>query len=68
MQKQAGTTEGIRHTAHGESVPVKLLAAELLGQGKAQNAGPTESALLWNTRKLEPHAMQGPLHIEQPGA
>ena len=41
---------------------------ELLRPGKAQNAGPTKSALLWRTRKLEPHATQGPLHIEQPGA
>ena len=41
---------------------------ELLGLGKAQNAGPTESTLLWSAQKLEPHATQGPLHIEQPGA
>ena len=38
------------------------------GQGKAQNVGPTESALLWNTQKLELHTTQGPLHIEQTGA
>ena len=41
---------------------------ELLGQGKAQNAGPIESTLLWNIQKLELHATQGPLHIEQPAA
>ena len=45
----------------GESASVKLLAAWATRAGKAQNAGPTESALLWNTRKLEPHATQGPL-------
>ena len=41
---------------------------ELLGPGKAQNAGPAQSVLLWSTRKLEPHATQGPFPIEQPGA
>ena len=41
---------------------------ELLRPGKAQNGGATESVLLWSTRKLEPHATQGMLHIEQPGA
>ena len=41
---------------------------ELLRQGKAQNAGTTEPALLWRTGKLEPQARKGPLHIEQPGA
>ena len=38
------------------------------GQGKAKNAGATEPALLWSTWKLEPHSMQGLLHIEQLGA
>ena len=28
----------------------------------------SESVLLWRTRKLEPHATQGPLHVKQPGA
>ena len=41
---------------------------ELLVPGKAQNAGATESMLFWSTRKLEPHAMQGMLQIEQLGA
>ena len=41
---------------------------ELLGPGKAQSAGATESTLLWNTQKLESHATRGILHIEQPGA
>ena len=36
---------------------------ELLRPGKAQNAGPTESALLWSNRKLEPHTTQGRLPI-----
>ena len=40
----------------------------LLRPGTAQNAGATKSALLWRTRKLEPHSTQGLLHIEQPGA
>ena len=39
-----------------------------LRPGKAQNAGATESVLLWSTRKLERHSTQGPLHVEQPGA
>ena len=68
METEAGTAEGIRRTAPGESALVKLLAASVARPGKAQNAGPAESMLLWNTRKLEPHATQGPLHIEQPGA
>ena len=67
-ETEAGTMEGIRRTAPGESAPVKPLAAWAARQGKAQNAGPTESALWWNIRKLEPHATQGWLHIEQPGA
>ena len=41
---------------------------EALRPGKTQNAGATESMLLWRTRKLEPHSTQGPLHIEQPEA
>ena len=65
---EAGTSEGRRCAAPGESAPVKLLAAWAAQAGKAQNAGATESALLWSTRKLEPQAMQGTLHIEQPGA
>ena len=48
-----------------ESAPVKLLAAWAAPAGKAQNAGATKSALLWNTRKLEPRAAQGRLPIEQ---
>ena len=39
-----------------------------LRQGKAQNPGATDSALLWRTRKPEPHSTPGPLHIEQQGA
>ena len=46
----------------------RLWLPEPLRWGKAQNPGATESALLWRTRKLEPHSTQGPLHIEQPGA
>ena len=41
---------------------------ELLGPGKAQNAGASESMLLWSTLKRELHAVQGTLHIEQLGA
>ena len=52
---------------HGESAPVKLLAACATQTGKAQNAGAAESVLLWSGG-LEPRAAQGPLHIEQPGA
>ena len=42
--------------------------AQASGCLKTQHAGETESALLWRTRKLEPHSRQGPFHIEQPGA
>ena len=53
----------------GEDVrPSSSWLPELLGLGKAQNSGATESALLWNTRKLELHAKQGMLHVEQLGA
>ena len=43
---------------------LSLWLPELLRLWKTQNAGAT-SALLWRTRKLELHSMQGPLHIEQ---
>ena len=52
----------------GEGAPVKILAASAAQAGKAQYTGATKSALLWRTRKLEPQATQGPLHIEQLGA
>ena len=58
--------EGAPHP--GRVCPSSSWWPEMLRPGKAQNAGPTESAYLWNTRKLEPHARQGPLHIEQMGA
>ena len=54
VESEAGTAEGMRCTAPGESVPVKLLAAWAACMGKAQNAGPIEFASLWNTWKLEP--------------
>ena len=49
----------------GHQAPGCLICS---GRGRHINAGATESALLWRTRKLEPHATQGVLHIEQPGA
>ena len=45
-ETEAGTVEGIRHTTPGESVLDKLRLPQLLGPGKAQNAGPTESTLV----------------------
>ena len=60
-------TEGKGAPHPGRGRP-SLWLPELLRPGKAQNAGATESALLWSTRKLEPHSTQGTLHIEQPGA
>ena len=54
-------------TPHPGRVRPSLWLPEPLRPGEAQNAGATESALLWRTRKLEPHSTQGPLHIEQPG-
>ena len=53
---------------HPRSVCPSLWLLEPLRPGKAQNAGATESALLWSTRKLEPHSTQGLHHIEHPGA
>ena len=60
--------EGIRRTAPRESVIIKFLAAWAAWAGKAQNAGPTESVILWSTQKLAPHITQGLFPIEQPGA
>ena len=64
---RAGVAEGkgTPHLARGRPSP---WLSELLRPGKAQNAGATEAALVWSTRKLELHSTQGPLHIEQPGA
>ena len=61
----AAERKGALHPGRGRP---SLWLPEPLRPGKTQNAGATESALLWRTRKLEPHSMQGPLHIEQPGA
>ena len=59
--------EGMPHL--GRLRPSSSWLPELLGPGKAPNAGVAFcSVLLWNTRELEPHAAQGTLHIEQPGA
>ena len=58
---------GKRRAARGKGRPSLWLPGPLRPR-KAQNAGATESALLWRTRKLELHSTQGPLHIEQPGA
>ena len=64
---RAGAAEGKGAPHLGKERP-SLCLPEPLRPGKAQNAGATESALLWSTRKLEPHSTQGPLHTEQPGA
>ena len=64
----AGDAEGRSAPHPGRVRPSSSWLPELLGPGKAQNAGAAESALLWNTRGLEPRAAQGMLHIEQPGA
>ena len=50
---EAGTAEGRRRTAPRESALVSLLAAWAARVGKAQNAGPTESASLWSTQEPE---------------
>ena len=63
----AGAAEGKGAPHPGRGRP-SLWLPEPLRPGKAQNTGATESAVLWSTRKLEQHATQGPLHIEQPGA
>ena len=49
METEAGTVEGIRRTALGRVHTSSSWLPELLRSGKAQNAGPTESVLLWNT-------------------
>ena len=64
---RAGAAEG-KGMPHPGRVRPSLWLPEPLRLGKTQNAGTTESALLWRTRKLEPHSTQGPLHIEKPGA
>ena len=64
---RAGAAEG-KGMPHPGRVRPSLWLPEPLRPGKAQNACATESALLWRTRKLEPHSTQGPLHIEKPGA
>ena len=57
---EAGTAEGRRRARTRETVPIKLLAAWAARTGKAQKAGAAFcSALLWNTRGLEPRAAQG---------
>ena len=61
----AAEGKGAPHPGRGRP---NLWLPEPLSPGKTQHKGATESALLWRTRKLEPHSMQGPLHIEQPGA
>ena len=43
-ETEAGTAEGIRYTAPGRQHPSSCWLPELLRPGKAQNAGPTESA------------------------
>ena len=63
----AGAAEG-KGAPHRGRGRASLWLPEPLRPGKTQNAGATESALLWRTRKLEPHSTQGPLHIEQLGA
>ena len=57
------TVEG-KGALHLGRVCPSLWLPEPLRSGKAQNAGATESPLLWSTQKLEPHATQGLIHIE----
>ena len=68
----AGTREVIRCTAPGKSVLTKqLVALSCSDLRRAQNAGPTESAPLWNTREPEPEqlrpgkCMQPRAHLRQ---
>ena len=58
-----GPRRGLGAPHPGRVRPSSSWLPELLRQGKAQNAGPTESALLWRNGKLELHATQGPLPI-----
>ena len=54
--------EGVPHP--GRVRPSSSWLPELLRPGKAQNAGTAESALLWNTRGLEPRAEPEPRRCE----
>ena len=57
------STEGKGAPHPGRGRPSLWLPVPLR-PGKTQNAGATESALLWSTRKMELHSKQRPLHIE----
>ena len=59
----AAEGKGTPHPGRGRP---GLWLPEPLRPGKTQNAGASESALLWSTRKLELPSTQGPLHTEQP--
>ena len=56
METEAGTAEG-RRPLHRGRVRSSSWLPELFGPGKAQNPGPTESVLLWSTRKPEPEQL-----------
>ena len=55
----AGAAEGKGAPHPGRGRPSLWLPGPLR-PGKAQNAGATESMLLWRTRKVELHSTQGP--------
>ena len=65
-ETEAGTAEG-RRPLHWGRVRSSSWLPELFGPGKAQNPGPTESVLLWSTRKPEPEQL-GPGKSTQLGA
>ena len=66
-ETEAGTAEGRRCTAPGESAPVKLLVAELLRWVRHRRQAKL-SLRFCGKPENEPHATQGPLPIEQLGA
>ena len=53
METKAGAAEGRRLMHLGRVLLSSSWLPELLGPGKAQNAGAVESTLLWNTGGLE---------------
>ena len=67
-RSEAEATKGRVRIAPGESAPVKLLAAWAARTREGTKRRRYRVRALWGARRLEPHAVQGTLHTEQPGA
>ena len=64
-ETEAGTAEGRRRT-WGECASKAPGCLSCSSWGRQKTQAQPSPRFLWNTQKLEPHPMQGPLHIEQP--